>query len=454
MQKLFDEVLSLDKRCYEEFFLSEDILMEHASNGMAQYVRNNFLKNSKIVVVSGSGNNGADGIALARLLHADYDVSIFFAKKPKSKMALLQKKRAKSIGVKECKKLRDCDVLVDAVIGSGFSGNIESELAVIIDEMNSLNAFKIACDLPSAGIFKANLTLTMGALKKGMFLDEVKDTLGEVRVVDLGVSRDIYEKESNWRVLDLDDLALPNRIKKDSHKGSYGHLAVACGEKSGASIMSAMSALRFGSGLVTLVGYEKIEIPHSLMYLHEVPKNATALALGMGLGEEFSTLELDKFLDNKLPLVADADIFYMPVILEILKRKNLVLTPHAKEFASLLKMTKIADVKVDELQKNRFKYAEAFCEKFPHATLLLKGANVIIGKKDKFYINPHGTQALAKGGSGDVLSGLIASLLAQGHKPLDSAINASLAHAKLALNYDGADFSLTPDDLIYGISKL
>ena len=454
MQKLFDEVASLDKRCYEEFFLNEDILMEHAANGMAEYIRNNFKKKSKVIVVCGSGNNGADGIALARLLHADYDAYVYYAKKPSSKMALLQQKRAISVGVKECSILQECDVLVDAIVGTGFDGKFSAELTNLIDEMNSIEAFKIACDIPSGYKFLADVTLTMGALKKDMFLDTAKEFVGEVKVLDLGISREVYEKQSNWNLLDLDDLKLPKRVKKDSHKGSYGHLAVVCGEKSGASIMSALSALKFGSGLVTLVGFEKIEIPHSLMYSHEVPINATALALGMGLGREFSTIELEKFLDNKLPLIVDADIFNMNIVLAILKREKVVITPHAKEFVSLLKIVNLADITVEELQKNRFYYAEMFCEKFPHVTLLLKGANVIVAQDSNFYINPHGTQALAKGGSGDVLSGLIGSLLAQGHEPLDAALNGSLAHVRVALNYSGADFSLTPDDLIEGICKL
>ncbi|MGE4420142.1 MAG: NAD(P)H-hydrate dehydratase [Sulfurimonas sp.] len=454
MQKLFDEVASLDKRCYEEFFLSEDILMEHAADGMAEYIRNKFEKNSKVIIVCGSGNNGADGIALARLLHVDYDVSVFYAKKPVSKMAFLQQKRAYAVGVKESAELESCDVLVDAIVGTGFSGEFSEELIGIIQKMNMLKAFKIACDVPSGYKFIADITLTMGALKKSMFLDSSKEFVGGIKVLDLGVSRHVYEKQSNYKLLDLDDLKLPLRVKKDSHKGSYGHLAVASGQKSGASIMSALSALRFGSGLVTLVGFEKIEIPHMLMYSHEVPKNTTALALGMGLGEEFSAQELEKFLDNSLPLIADADIFHMKAVLDILKRDEVVLTPHAKEFISLLKRAEIAEITVDELQKERFKYVEMFCKKYPHVTLLLKGANVIIGRGDEIFVNPHGTSALAKGGSGDVLSGLIGALLAQGYCALEAAINGSLTHVKLALNYGGADFSLTPDDLINEISRL
>lgn len=463
MQKLFDEVASLDAKCYEEFHLNEDILMEHAAIGMANYIGKHFVKNSKIIVACGSGNNGADGIALARILHGDFDVSLFFVKEPKSKMAILQEKRAKAVGVPTCKELVSCDVLVDAIVGTGFSGEFNDDLKSVLKQINTLEAFKIACDVPSGlrqngqvanGAFEADVSLTMGALKKSMYLDEAKEFVGTVEVLNLGISRAVYEGKTNWNLLDLEDLKLPHRNKKNSHKGSYGHLALACGSKSGASILSALAALRFGSGLVTLVGFEDEVIPETIMYAHELPRNTTALACGMGLGDEFSKLELDKFLDNTLPLVADADIFYMPILLEILQRENIVLTPHAKEFVALLKQTNIADISVKELQKNRFKYVELFCSEFPFATLILKGANVIVAKYDEFFINPHGTSALAKGGSGDVLSGLVGALLAQGYEPLEAAKNGSLAHTKLSLNYKGADFSLTPHDLIAGIGNL
>ncbi|WP_294965593.1 NAD(P)H-hydrate dehydratase [Sulfurimonas sp.] len=453
MQKLFEEVGSLDARCYKEFGLSEDILMEHAAEGIASYIRDNFAKNSKVTVVCGSGNNGADGIACSRLLHVDYDVSIYYTKEPKSKMALLQQKRSRAIGVKETNEILASDVLVDAIVGTGFSGEFNLELKKLINKMNSLEAFKIACDVPSSG-FYADMTLTMGALKKSMFLDANKEFIGEFRVLDLGLSREIYETDTSWHLLDEQDLKLPTRALKNTHKGSFGHLALACGSKSGASILSSKAALRFGAGLVTLVGYENEMIPHSIMYSHELPYNTSALAIGMGLGDEFSDKELAKFLNNSLPLIADADIFHMPIITEILKRKKLVLTPHAKEFVALLKRTKLADISVEELQANRFKYVEIFTKAYPEVTLLLKGANVIIAKNEEYFINPHGTSALAKGGSGDVLSGLIGALLAQGYEELDAAKNASLAHTTLAQSYKGADFSLTPEDLINGIGNL
>ena len=464
MQKLFDEVNSLDKRCYEEFGLSEDILMEHAANGIAQYITQNFAKHSKILIVCGSGNNGADGIALGRLLFADFDVKLFYVKEPKSEMAILQDKRAHAIGLKVSIDLPECDVLVDAIYGTGFRGEFNYEIKAVLQTINRLDAFKIACDIPSGlksdgecdeNSFVADISLTMGALKKSMFSDKAKEIVGDIEVLDLGIAREIYEGSSNWNLLDLDDMKLPYRDKKNTHKGSYGHLVIPCGDKSGAGIISGLSALKFGSGLVTLVSFtEPLNIPYSLMHSQTRPTNTTAIACGMGLGNALQDDELKSFLGENIPLIVDADIFNMPIVLEILKRENVVITPHPKEFISLLKLTKIADIGIVELQNNRFKYSELFCENYPNVTLLLKGANVIIGKNQKFFINPHGSSALAKGGSGDVLSGLVGALLAQGYSPIESAINASLAHTKLVHNYKGADFSLTPNDLIDGICNL
>jgi len=465
MQKLFYEVGSLDKRCYDEFALSEDILMEHASNGIASYIRQNFAKNSKVLIVCGVGNNGADGMACARLLHVDYDVRVFYVGEPKSEMAILQDKRLHAIGVKRAIYLDDCDVLVDAIYGTGFRGELNSEVKAVMQTIDKLSAFKIACDIPSGlklngeccdDTFVADISLTMGALKISMFSDRAKDFVGKMQVLDLGISREIYELPSKWQLLDMDDMKLPFREQEDTHKGSYGHLAVLCGEKSGASIISGLSALRFGSGLVTLVGYENppSNMPYTLMYSSHKPTNSTALACGMGLGEDISDKEFGEFLDNSLPMIVDADIFHSPKVLEILKRENIVITPHPKEFISLLKLTNLADIGIAELQNDRFKYCEIFCKIYPHVTLLLKGANVIICQNNSFFINPHGSSALAKAGSGDVLSGLVGALLAQGHTALKSAINASLAHTKLVQNYKGTGFSLIPDDLIAGISKL
>lgn len=463
MQNVFDEVASLDERCYKEFALSEDILMEHAADGMADFIKTNFSACKSILIACGGGNNGADGMALARLLHKTYDVKVYLTKEPSSPMAKLQYERIANLGVPLTKTLEPCDIIIDAIFGTGLSRPLDETTASYIKELNNLDAIKIACDIPSGlyvngecdtATFRADYTLTMGALKRSMFSDAAKDFTGEITVLDLGIDRTLYEKTSKTKLLDFTDMRLPLRAKQNSHKGSYGHLAVVSGEKLGASVLCASAALRFGCALVTLLSNENPQIPTELMLSHQLPHNTTAIALGMGLGVEFSQNELNQFLENDLPLLLDADIFYHPLITSLLKRKNIILTPHPKEFVRLLHVSGVADIDVEELQRDRFKYAALFANKFPDTVLVLKGANVIIVKGHEIYINPHGTNILAKGGSGDVLGGLIASLLAQCISPLEAAITGSLAHTKLAKNYQGANFSLTPNDLIEGIAAL
>lgn len=464
MQNLYDEVGSLDRRCYEEFDLSEEILMEHAADGMADFIRKHFQKGSSILIAAGGGNNGADGITLARLLFEEYDVSLWHIKPPKSPMSLLQKKRVEKIGLQSIETPKESyDIIVDAVLGTGFAGEFNAELRDKMRKLNNLNGYKIACDVPSGlrkegtcekDTFNAQTTLTMGALKKGMFLDEAKEFVGDISVLDLGVSRSVYEVPSNWKLLGYEDMKLPKREKKNTHKGSFGHTAVVAGEKVGAAVLAASSALRIGSGLVTVVECEMHSLPYELMRSEHLPANATAIALGMGLGNVWSEDELSRILANDLPLVADADILYTSRIKQLSERKNIVITPHPKEFASLLQLLELAEVDVSTLQQNRFKYAELFCRNYPDVTLLLKGANVIIGQNDRFFINDRGSSKLAKGGSGDVLAGLTAGLLAQGYSALDAAVNATLIHTKLAELYKGSDFSLTPTALIELIPEL
>ncbi|MFA6188578.1 MAG: NAD(P)H-hydrate dehydratase [Sulfuricurvum sp.] len=439
MQKLYTQTASLDQRAVAEFDLSETLMMEHAAMGLERVIRDRFPRGSVVLIVCGDGNNGADGHILARLLEGDYSVST--------------KHNAH----------QHYDVIVDALLGSGLNRPLDQTTSELLDRINTMNAFKIACDVPTGlytngmldlHAFRANVTVTMGALKRGMFSDAAKEVLGEIVVADLGVSRVRYEIPSQWQLLDPSDLQLPHRQSLSSHKGSYGHLSLICGEKIGASVIAGSAALRFGAGLVSLITCENIVIPHELMQNHSLPSTTTALALGMGLGAEFCDQELTKLLNNGHPLVLDADIFYHSMFPALLDRNQIVLTPHPKEFTQILRICNIANIDVDTLQNDRFDYAERFCATYPNAVLVLKGANVIIGYNDRFFINPHGTVALAKGGSGDVLSGLIGALLAQGYSPLDAAIHASLAHTMAAQKFVKNNYALTPLDLIESITTL
>lgn len=461
MKNIFDEVKSLDKRAVEKFYLTEDILMENASLSLKNYITKKFKKNKTILIVCGSGNNGADGIALARLLHKRFEVFLYLADKPKSQMAKLQYKRAKSIGVNFINKILKVDIIVDCLFGTGLNKELNKQNIDLINSLNNLNSFKIACDIPS-GInslgqiskiaFKADITITMGALKTALLSEVAKDFVGKIKVSTLGVEDEFFQTTTNKYLLEKSDLILPFRDKKNAHKGVFGHLNIICGDKLGASIIASDAAFSFGAGLVTIICKDERIVPSHIMQSKNISSNCTAIALGMGLGE-FEDKKLEDILKLNIKKVLDADIFYNPLILKYLD-ENVVLTPHPKEFISLLKLTKIADISIQQLQENRFFYVEKFCKAYPKTILLLKGANVIISQNENLYVNIFGSQKLSKGGSGDVLSGLIASLLAQGYEPLQAAIYGSLAHTIAAKNYKKNNYSLTPQDLIKEIKKL
>uniref|UniRef100_UPI0040479539 NAD(P)H-hydrate dehydratase n=1 Tax=Aliarcobacter sp. TaxID=2321116 RepID=UPI0040479539 len=461
MQKLFDEVNSLDKRCYESFFLSEDLLMEHAASSMALYICENYSHLKSILIVCGSGNNGADGIALARLLHTKFHINLYLASSSKSSMAKLQLQRVQALDVNIVEELILCDITVDCIFGTGLNKPLNKNSINIINTLNSYDSIKIACDIPS-GIntlgqvesiaFEADVTITMGALKTSLFTDIAKDYVGEIIVADLGIQRNLYEIDSNKYLLEQNDMNLPFRNKKNSHKGSFGHLNVVAGCKKGAGIIAAKAAFGFGAGLVSVVCHENLDLPYHIMQTHFISENCTAIAIGMGLGK-YETQEIRKILSKDVPKIIDADLFYDELICEVLDQE-IVLTPHPKEFCSLLKLCDIANIDINELQNNRFLYVEKFSKKYPKVVLLLKGANVIISQNEKIFVNSFGTATLSKGGSGDVLSGLIGSLLAQGYKSLDAAITASLAHTLVARDYNKNNYSLIPSDLIEGVKRL
>jgi hydroxyethylthiazole kinase-like uncharacterized protein yjeF len=416
--------------------------------------------------VAGTGNNGADGIALGRQLHGDYEVKLYIPFSLHSDMAKVQFERAKLLGVKTVDEVSQADVVVDALFGAGLNRNLDEDTEYLLHQINALKAHKIACDIPT-GVgekgtlmpmaFHADVTLTMGAYKEALFLDVCKDVVGEVLRIHLGVSSLFYEGESQTCLLERADLKLPSRTEQSTHKGSFGHAAVFCGEKEGAGIISGMAAATFGAGLTTLVVHEKITPPPYLMHSTVVPDNASAMAIGMGLGCHFESEFLQKYVvKSHLPIVLDADSFYNEEILTVLDQKDreVVITPHPKEFVVLWKTLTGEQLTVTQVQNKRFEMVRKFNAKYPHITILLKGANTLIMQEERLYINPLGCSKLSKGGSGDVLSGLIVALLAQGYTAIDAAIQASLALVIAAHQYEGSSYAMLSTDLVEEIGKL
>lgn len=504
MKNLFLDSRALDSAAREKYSLTEEIMMENAAMdlGQAVYKALELTPGGAVAVLCGSGNNGADGYAFARRSMGRLRVTCIAVSAPKSELCKGQASRAAAAGVPvvpfdpemTCGSasyvspqvydiLSGAKVIVDCVYGSGFHGSLSDPVADLMDTVNSLRCKKIACDVPTGldkdghcdkFTFRASATVSMGALKLALYSDSAKDYVGRILCGDLGVTRQLYESSSDEirpvaKLLEQRDMNLPRRLKENVNKGSFGHAAIASGEKVGASCIAGTAALRFGAGLVTLVRCGKAfpreelpKVPADLMTSSSIPAKTTAVAFGMGLGRSYEAAEpwLDWLTENPdVPCVVDADMFYVPELVPFISagKDGVVLTPHPKELSSLLSICGLGEYSVEECIEHRAELVTEFCRKFPGIVLVAKGANPVIGCCNEgvvnLFVNPLGRPALAKAGSGDVLSGVICSLLAQGFRPLDAAVSGSLAHA-LASRKIRPDYSLTPFSLIGGLSKI
>ncbi len=355
-------------------------------------------------------------------------------------------------------EITSADCIIDGIFGSGLNKPISPEICEILSLANSAKSLKIAIDIPSGidksgrvlgGAFCADLTITMGALKLALFSDGAKDYVGRIKVANLGISRQNFEERSEYFLLQKSDLKLPLRRKQNTNKGDFGHTYVVSGQMSGAAQMAALAAHAIGSGLVSVVSDEPLNLSPILMQKSSF-NAARVVVCGCGLGEQ--KIDLAALRDKSC--VIDADLCYESEILSLLNaNSNLILTPHPKEFCSLLKIAGIADLSVSELQERRFELTRAWSDKFS-GVLVLKGANTLIAQAGIIYVCDKGSAALAKGGSGDVLAGLIGGLLAQGYLPLQASICGVLAHALAARAFAKNSYALSPLDLIEEVKWL
>ncbi len=508
MKSVFYESKQLDKSCCENIGLSEDIMMEHAAMGLRDAVlsvkckkSNTVFNKNNVLILCGKGDNGADGYALARLISLDCNVYVFEVEKPQSHMCVVQKERMRKgsfaqmidfNGVRN--KALDIDIIVDCIYGSGFKGEIKED-SPAFKALTFLSDFTkpvvIACDLPSGmsldgyskPILKADITVAMGSLKQCQFVDYNKDFCGSIKVSDLGVPEVKYAFGTipDTFLLEESDIRLPYRTEENSHKGSYGHVYVACGEKSGAAIIAAKAALNFGCGKVTVfnplsdgtLDYISVSNPE-LMVSRSIGEDASAIVFGPGLGRNNDAL-VDYVFDfirqhNNVKVVFDADIFYYSQLIDLLNDesinlKNIVLTPHPGELQKLVELVHGAALRIDDCIRERFSIVRDLCSNFNHITVMAKGANTVIGadfssdcdddddEMTEVYINDTGDVSLAKAGSGDVLAGLTGALLAQNYTGRDACCTASLALSKVAKKCN-SQWGVTPLKLIEEIAHL
>lgn len=234
MKNVYEDTSFLDSRAVKEFDISRELLMENAANALENTIDKHARFNSMIIIVAGPGDNGGDGLALARRLIGKYNVKIFMPFEAKSNLCKLQLKRLELLNATFIDKLFLCDIVVDCLFGSGFESRKENidKYENILNQMNNIARVNIACDIPSGILkngaldvaFRADITLSMGALKLAYFSDVAKDYIGSIVEANLGISKLNYEIDSNYKLLEENDLNLPLRKSNNVHKLSLIHI--------------------------------------------------------------------------------------------------------------------------------------------------------------------------------------------------------------------------------------
>lgn len=483
MKPVYIDSTEAEKTCKAHFFFPECVMMENAAAALEkevlahkEVVAGKTCCDFNVLIVCGGGNNGADGLTLARRLVGQTEVTVILVKAPSTLEAQIQYKMASACGVQISNKKdalknihsKNWSVVVDCLYGTGFRGELSDESRELIQELNDLDSYKIACDIPSALTFKADKTVTMGALKTILFCDRAKDFTGQIVVADLGLTSSKFCSliSPDGYLLEKEDIVLPLREKQNVHKGNFGHSSVIIGNAPGAGIIAATAALKAGAGYSTAVtGYsancQQFYMNPELLQNKEIPAKTTAILLGSGLGRDFESPETKLAIQDtlsflreypKTAVVLDADIFYSPDIKRILKDLSesdtqVILTPHPKELHQLLQSCTSSEWNMETVLENRFEVARMFSQVYPNLVLVSKGANTFITTGSGCYIFDKGSAALAKAGSGDVLAGLCTGLLAQGYQALTAAQTAVWIHGT-ALESMEYNFMASPLELI------
>ena len=491
MEKIFDNPARLESLVKQKFSFPDFIMMENAALAIKQLIEKLAVKPSKCLILCGKGNNGGDGYALARLLGNSCKIFLYRLAEPtadeakkqydickKLKLTFLDDKKVLSFLNNYSPKNDAPLFIIDCLFGTGFHGELPAKAAAIINAANKTTSIRIACDISSGLAFNARYTVTMGEHKLALFGDKAKAVSGQIIVASLGIDRAIFESQQNPAafLVTCDDVNLPYRTDKASHKGTYGHTAVFAGEKSGAAIICATAAMNFGSGLTSLVqtkdsnlGQFKIS-PELMICKNGIPAKTNCVVLGPGINtfSENDFTQLSEWFNSSRiqnpSIVLDAGIFDNPLFSKLLNVINaqadsrIVLTPHLLELVRLCKQLKISSsVTTQALASSpelKIAIGKKFNKLYKNAVLVIKSANTFIAAGGQTYIILDGCQSLAKGGSGDVLAGMIASLLSQGYSAKDAAITACETHALISQKIGEKAFNLSPEKIIKEIKNL
>ena len=471
--------------------IPSSVLMENAAKGAVDIISEKFSdKSTKLLIVCGAGNNGGDGLALARwLMHLKYNVSVYFigeigkaSEEFMRQLSILSKAYPELIigginGTADRNILSSSyDVIVDAIFGIGLNKRLGYNYVKFVEYLNSRDAYKIALDIPSGlnstsgqemdACFKADMTICFGNHKTGMFFDAGPKCCGEIELVDIGLVESGYRAIGDKLFICNDkyfdstyEKALAPRLEQ-SHKGTYGTVGIIVSTNGmlGASMLSAKAAYRTGCGLVKIfcpskyIGFFNVSIPEAVVVpyksddvvgaMSEFTKAVDVILIGPGLSEDSTgRLLVKQVLAGKVPTVFDAGaINIISKNLKALRKRSCpcVLTPHLGE------MARLCNEDINIVAKNRIGFARKFTEKFSLSMLVKSDTTVIslINSKgaQKLLLNTVGNSGLATAGSGDVLAGVIASLIAQGNSLNNSLLYGTMIHGRAAEKFgDDAD---------------
>jgi len=454
-----------DRRTIEEIGIPSLVLMENAGRQAVAAMEAMYsdLMDRQIAVLCGRGNNGGDGFVVARtLVQRGGDVSVFLLGRvaevrgdARINLEILGRLGVTVVEIADSQawelhfsEVSDCTLIVDAIFGTGLNAPLSGLIESVVADVNASAIPVVAIDLPSGlsadspdsigPSIEAGLTVTLAAPKLPLVLPPGETHAGDIVIADIGIPADVLESLDGPRVELLTRASMRELIAPrtaDSHKGDYGHVLVVAGSpgKTGAAHLAAVGALRSGAGLVTVAtpaGCQPILAAMGVEYMTEALRETEAglhgdgvdrvlemardvLAVGPGLGQARATREfIIQLVDRAtMPLVIDADGLNAftddPDRLSGREGRDVIITPHPGEMARLVGMS------TDEVQASRLEIARNFAVAH-RVYVVLKGHRTLIATPDeKVFINPTGNPGMATGGTGDVLTGMIAAWLAQ-----------------------------------------
>lgn len=475
-----------DKHTIEKIGISSMVLMERAALKTVEVMETEQIRLDKALIVCGSGNNGGDGFAIARLMkEKGYLPTVVFAGREQSLSmeCRTQKEVLERLGLMSCTEIpsKEYTVVIDALFGVGLNRDIQGHYVDIIAQMNQISAKKVAVDIPSGihaekgcvmgNAFKADLTVAFACEKLGCVLYPGKEYSGKVLPVEIGIDLAIFKEELGvCYTYEQKDIGryLPKR-KADSHKGTYGKVLMITGScgMAGAAYLSAKAAYTAGAGLVQIytvkenrtilqqllpeaiisvyTEYEEVQLASLLEWADVV-----CIGCGLGMSETAEKILAETLKRAKVPVVLDADGLnlasrHMDILEDV--KAPLILTPHMKE------MTRLLGCSMEEMKEKRRERLLDFTAKYDVVCALKDSRTIVSARGRQIFVNTAGNSAMAKAGAGDVLAGTITGLIAQKMSPYEGCVLGVYLHACAGdeARKEKGEYSVLAEDLIWGI---